>query len=128
MTQYSVTDQASDQREKVIFTILGGTTIADRAAIVAAHCREGALVELRRNDASDAVESGIDVWLQCGPPILLINRWKKIGYLPHEAVALLPATGDRANVVARGTVKSVYLPPSGDAAVVAVEIKLPELA
>ena len=47
-----------------IFTIIGGTTVPDRAAIVKANCREGSTVELRR-EANDAGANGeIGVWLR----------------------------------------------------------------
>jgi hypothetical protein len=104
-----------------IFTILGGTTIPDRAAIVRAECREGSRVELRRRDATD---SHIDVWLECRPRLRLVKTWRLIGHVPEEtAAALLALARDGAIVVAQGTVKTVYAPAGRDEAVVTVEVR-----
>jgi hypothetical protein len=104
-----------------IFTILGGTTIPDRAAIVRAECREGARVELRRRDANG---THIDVWLECGPRLRLLKSWKLIGHVPEEmASSLLPHANKSATVIAEGTVKTVYAPAGRDEAVVTVEIR-----
>lgn len=103
-----------------IFTILGGTTIPDRAALVRAECREGSRVELRRRDANG---SHIDVWLECRPRLRLLKAWKLIGHVPEEtAVSLLPLADKGSTVIAHGTVKSVYAPAGRDEAVVTVEI------
>jgi hypothetical protein len=103
-----------------LFTILGGTTIPDRAAIVRAECREGSRVELRRRDAGG---SHIDVWLECRPRLRLMKPWKVIGHVPEEtAVSLLPLADTRSTVIAQGTVKTVYAPAGRDEAVVTVEI------
>src|SRR4051812_41447391 len=107
--------------DTTIFTILGGTTIPDRAAIVRAECHEGSNVELRRHDANG---SHIDVWLECKPRLRLMKSWKRIGHVPEDtAASLLPLAGKNSTVVAHGTVKSVYAPASGDEAVVTVEIR-----
>jgi hypothetical protein len=106
-----------------IFTIVGGTTIPDRAAIVRAHCREGSEVELRR-EVADA--SSIGVWLPC--PMLkgLLKSWKKIGEVPVETGNALLAPADLSStVVVRGTVKTVYAPAGRDEAVVTVELRAP---
>jgi hypothetical protein len=104
-----------------IFTIVGGTTIPDRAAIVRADCREGSRVELRMCGASG---SHIDVWLQCRSRLRLVKAWKKIGHVPEEAaVSLLPLADANSTVIAQGTVKTVYAPPGRDEAVVTVEIR-----
>ena len=58
-----------------IFTILGGTTIPDRAALVRAECREGSRVELRRRDANG---SHIDVWLECRPRLRLMKDLEQL--------------------------------------------------
>ena len=52
--------------ESSIFTIVGGTTIPDRAAIVRAECREGSRVELRTAKDREAKGLQIEVWLECG--------------------------------------------------------------
>jgi hypothetical protein len=107
-----------------IFTIVGGTTIPDRAAIVRAECREGSHVELRRQDDVDANRSRIDVWLECRSLLGLVKAWKKIGHVPDEtAAALLVAADERSTVIAHGTVKGVYAPAGRDEAVVTVEIR-----
>jgi hypothetical protein len=104
-----------------IFTILGGTTIPDRAAIVRAECREGSRVELRRRAANG---SQIDVWLECRPRLRLVKAWKLIGRVPEEtAASLLPLADNSATVIAEGTVKTVYAPAGRDEAVVTVEVR-----
>jgi hypothetical protein len=104
-----------------IFTILGGTTIPDRAAIVRAECREGSRVELRRRDAKG---SQIDVWLECRPRLPLVKAWKMIGHVPEEtAGSLLPLVDKSSTVIAQGTVKTVYAPAGRDEAVVTVEVR-----
>ncbi|RZU01079.1 hypothetical protein [Rivibacter subsaxonicus] len=104
-----------------IFTLLGGTTIPDRAAIVRAECREGSRVELRRRDASS---SHIDVWLECRPRLPLMRAWKMIGHVPEgTAAALLPLADERSTVIAHGTVRTVYAPTGRNEAVVTVEIR-----
>jgi hypothetical protein len=104
-----------------IFTILGGTTIPDRAAIVRAECREGSRVEMRRR-AADGPH--VDVWLECRPRLRLLPAWKMIGHVPDEtAAALLALAAQDEAVIAHGTVKAVYAPPGRDEAVVTVEIR-----
>lgn len=107
--------------DTAIFTILGGTTIPDRAAIVRAECREGSHVELRRREADG---SHIDVWLECRPRLGLVKAWKMIGHVPDETAAeLLPLAAAGTTVVAQGTVRTVYAPAGRDEAVVTVEIR-----
>ena len=109
--------------DKSIFTILGGTTIPDRAAVVRTECREGSRVELRRQLGVDPAEAGIDVWLECNSILGLVKAWKKIGHVPEEVAAELPPKGDiSSRVVAYGRVKSMYAPMGLDEAMVAVEI------
>jgi hypothetical protein len=124
VNDYSTIEPTPAQVEKSIFTILGGTTIPDRAAIVRAECREGSLVELRTPEDVDANSSRIDVWLECRSLLGLVKAWKKIGHVPDEAAAaLLPVGEERRHVVAYGTVKSIYAPAGRDEAVVTVEIR-----
>ena len=119
----SASQRASTRLDKSIFTILGGTTIPDHAAIVRAECHEGSRVELRRQESVDPVGSRIDVWLECRAILGLVKAWKKIGHVPEETAAELPADGDvSTTVVAYGTVKTVYAPLGRDEAVVTVEI------
>lgn len=109
-----------------IFTILGGTTIPDRAAIVRAECREGSRVELRKRDPASP---HIDVWLECRPRLRLMKVWKKIGHVPQEtATALLTLADKDSTVLAHGTVRTVYAPADRDEAVVTVEIRPERLA
>ena len=109
--------------DKSIFTILGGTTIPDRAAVVRTECREGARVELRRQVGVDPAKAGIDVWLECKAILGLVKAWKKIGHVPEEVAAEIPPDGDiSSSVVAYGRVKSMYVPMGLDEAMVAVEI------
>lgn len=109
--------------DKSIFTIVGGTTIPDRAAVVRAECREGARVELRRRSGVEATDAPIDVWLECRTLLGLVKTWKRIGHVPTETATALPTDGDiSATVVAHGTVKSMYAPLGRDEAVVTVEI------
>ncbi len=104
-----------------IFTILGGTTIPDRAAIVRAECREGSRVELRKRDEKSPQ---VDAWLECRSRLPLVKVWKKIGHVPEEAAApLLTVAHKDATVLARGTVRSVYAPADRDEAAVTVEIR-----
>ena len=113
----------STRLDKSLFTILGGTTIPDRAAVVRAECREGSRVELRRRDAVDPTGAHIDVWLECSALLGLVKAWKKIGHVPDETAAALPPDGDiSSSVVAYGTVKAMYAPMDRDEAVVSVEI------
>ena len=59
----------------------------------------------------------------------LAKSWKKIGHVPDEtASALLPVEEERQQVVAYGTVRSVYAPAGRDEAVVTVEIRPQTLA
>ena len=109
-----------------IFTIVGGTTIPDRAALVREHCREGSSVELRRDDPGrdDRDPSPIGVWLECRALLGLLKTHKKIGHVPQETADTLLAIADVSpTVVARGTVKTVYAPRDRDEAVVTVEIQ-----
>ena len=109
--------------DKSIFTILGGTTIPDRAAVVLAECREGSRVELRRQEGVNPIGARIDVWLECKALLGLVKAWKKIGHVPEETAAALPPTGDvSSSIVAYGTVKAMYAPMGRDEAVVTVEI------
>jgi hypothetical protein len=115
---------ATAHLEDSIFTILGGTTIPDRAAIVRAECREGSRVELRTAEDVDAQDSRIDVWLECRSLLGLVKAWKKIGHVPDETAAALLLLGEQTqHVVAYGTVKSVYAPAGRDEAVVTVAIR-----
>ena len=109
--------------DKSIFTILGGTTIPDRAAVVRAECREGSRVELRRQEGVDPIGARIDVWLECKALLGLVKAWKKIGHVPEETAAALPPSGDiSSSIVAYGTVKAMYAPIGRDEAVVTIEI------
>ncbi|MGS0757783.1 hypothetical protein ACVBEH_25840, partial [Roseateles sp. GG27B] len=97
----------------------------DRAAIVRADCREGSRVELRRAQGTAPDSTYLQVWLECAALRGLLKVWKMIGHVPVEtAAALLPGSdaNANANVVAYGTVKSVYAPAGRDEAVVTVEI------
>ena len=124
MNELSATGPVVTQLDKTVFTILGGTTIPDRAAIVRADCREGSHVELRRQEEANAHSKRIDVWLECRSLLGLAKTWKKISYVPDEtAAALLPVGDESAAVVASGTVKAVYAPAGRDEAVVTVEIR-----
>ena len=124
MNDLSAKEAVPTQLDQSIFTILGGTTIPDRAAIVRAQCREGSRVELRRQEGVDAGGSRIDVWLECRSLLGLVPAWKKIGHVPDEtAAAILPISDGRSTVVAHGTVKTVYAPAGRDEAVVTVEIR-----
>jgi len=123
MTDFSSTGTAPVHLESSIFTILSGTTIPDRAAIVRAECREGSRVELRTSAEADGAAPRVDVWLECKTLLGLVKAWKKIGHVPDEtAAALLPTGEARSSVVGRGTVKSIYAPAGRDEAVVTVEI------
>ena len=109
-----------------IFTIVGGTTIPDRAALVREHCREGSSVELRRDDhgRDDRDPSPIGVWLECRALLGLLKIHRKIGHVPQETADTLLAIADLSpTVVAHGTVKTVYAPRDRDEAVVTVEIQ-----
>ena len=116
--------------DRTIFTIIGGTTVPDRAALVRAECHEGSRVELRRAPpapararAQPASSSGLDVWLECRAVLGLVRAWKKIGHVPDDLAAeLLAGTDAIPAVVAHGVVKSVYAPVGRDEAVVTVEI------
>jgi hypothetical protein len=115
--------QTAARRDSRIFTILGGTTVPDRAAIVRDHCREGSHVELRRRKGETDDSRCIDVWLECSSLLGLIKTWRLIGHVPFETAAVLsPAADTTGAVVARGTVKSVYAPLGRDEAVVTGEI------
>ena len=124
MTEISANETAPVPLDESIFTILGGTTIPDRAAIVRAECHEGSRVELRRQEGVDADGSRIGVWLECRSLLGLVKAWKQIGHVPDEAAAaILPISEERSAVVAYGTVKTVYAPAGRDEAVVTVEIR-----
>ena len=121
MNEFISKGPAATAVDTTIFTILGGTTIPDRAAIVRAECREGSRVELRRHHANG---SHIDVWLECRPRLRLMKAWKMIGHVPEEtAASLLPLADKSSTVIAQGTVKTVYVPAGRDEAVVTVEIR-----
>ena len=123
MNEHSPFTPPSTRLDKSIFTILGGTTIPDRAAVVRAECREGSRVELRRQEGIDPTRARIDVWLECKALLGLVKAWKKIGHVPEETAAALPPDGDiSSSIVAYGTVKAMYAPMGRDEAVVTVEI------
>lgn len=106
-----------------VFTIVGGTTIPDRAAIIRESCREGSEVELRRDSSNTAC---IGVWLSC--PVLkgLLTTWKRIGEVPAATADELHSQKDvSAILVAKGTVRTVYAPIGRDEAVVTVELRPP---
>jgi len=110
--------------EASVFTILGGTTIPDRAAIVREHCFEGSRVELRREAGSTDSAPRVSVWLQCRSLLGLKRAWKRIGEVPPEtAVTLLELVGGSPTVVGYGTVKTVYAPVDRQVAVVTVDIE-----
>lgn len=120
---------APAQLEGSIFTILGGTTIPDRAAIVRSECREGSRVELRTSEEAADVIPRVDVWLECRTLLGLVKAWKKIGHVPDEAAAALIQTGTGPSmVVGHGTVRSIYAPAGRDEAAVTVEINPPATA
>jgi hypothetical protein len=128
MNDISAPAGSSATRHESIFTILGGTTIPDRAAIVRAECREGSRVELRANESADACGSRIDVWLECKTLLGLVTAWKRIGHVPEETAAALPPPVETdSRVVGYGTVKSIYAPAGREEAAVTVEIT-PRLA
>jgi hypothetical protein len=123
MSDFATLERSPKQRDNTIFTILGGTTIPDRAVIVREYCREGSRVELRRPRESIEDDACIYVWLECSSLFGLVKVWKKIGHVPVEtAAALLPATDANSSVVAYGKVKAVYAPAGRDEAAVTVEI------
>ncbi len=123
MSELLLKAPAPTKLAKSIFTILGGTTIPDRAAIIRADCRENSRVELRRRDDLDAGCTRVDVWVECKSLLGLMKAWKNIGHVPHEvAKELLAGTDRRSTVVGYGTVKTVYAPEGRDEAVVTVEI------
>ncbi len=123
MSDLTTLERSPTRAAKTIFTILGGTTIPERAATVRAHCREGSHVELRRQTDAKGDGSRIDVWLECRSLVGFIKAWKKIGHVPLDtAAALLPADDANSTVVAYGTVKSVYAPEGRGEAAVSVEI------
>jgi hypothetical protein len=123
MSNISAPAPSPARREESIFTILGGTTIPDRAAIVRAECREGSRVELRVPESADASGSRIDVWLECKSLLGLVTAWKKIGHVPDETAAALPPAAEAdSRVVGYGTVRSIYAPAGRDEAMVTVEI------
>jgi hypothetical protein len=123
MNDLSAIEPGSTQGAGSIFTILGGTTIPDRAAIVRTECREGSRVELRMLKDVDADSSRVGVWLECSSLLGLVKAWKQIGYVPDETAASLRRVAKAgSSVVAHGTVKSIYAPAGRDEAVVAVEI------
>lgn len=106
-----------------LFTIVAGTTIPDRAAIVRTHCRQGATVELRRDADERHAQTAISVWLQCTSLMGLVSVRKKIGHVPAQTTELLkPLIDERATVVAHGKVKTVDAPLGRNEAVVTVEI------
>ena len=129
MTEPSANLPAPAQPDKTIFTLLGGTTIPDHAAIVRAECHEGSHVELRRQ-AEGVVKGGrIDVWLECRSLLGLVRAWKKIGHVPDEtADEIVPISEQGSTVVAYGKVITVYAPADRDEAVVTVEIRPQPLA
>jgi hypothetical protein len=121
MTMHTAVASPPVTPDGAIFTILGGTTIPDRAAIVRAECREGSRVELRL--AQPDSDSRVDVWLECRSLLGILKNWKKIGHVPDEAVApLLQNLKADADVIAYGTVKSIYAPSGRQEAAVTVEI------
>ena len=123
MNEFATVERMPKLSGKKIFTIVGGTTIPDRAAIVREDCREGSRVELRRPKEGIEDSNCIHVWLECSSLLGLVKVWKQIGHVPVEtAAALLPAGDASSTVVACGTVKSVYAPAGRDEAAVTVEI------
>ena len=115
---------SDSQRSASIFTIVGGTTIPERARIVKAHCREGSVVELRRERPDENNGLSVGVWLECVSARGLISTWKKMGHVPSEtADTLKPFMDESSAVVARGTVCKVYAPTDREEAAVVVQIR-----
>ena len=79
--------------DKSIFTILGGTTTPDRAALVRTECREGSRVELRRQPGADPAAARIDVWLECTALLGLVKAWKQLRKEPPRSVVVTSGTG-----------------------------------
>ena len=123
MSELLMKAPAPTKPDQPIFTILGGTTLPDRAAIIRADCHENSRVELRRCDNTDAGGTRVDVWLECKSLLGLMKAWKNIGYVPNEvAKDLLAGTHKTSTVVGYGVIKTIYAPESRDEAVVTVEI------
>ena len=123
MPDISLHERPLERSRPANVTLVGGTTLPERAAIVRTYCHEGSEVELRREPDDSAC---IGVWLAC--PILagLLTPWKRIGEIPATTGdALLAPAAPGATLVARGTVRTVYAPVGRDEAVVAVEIRPP---
>lgn len=117
------TDERTHSKTSV-FTILGGTTIPDRAAIVREHCFEDSRVELRREAGTTDSSPRISVWLQCRSLLGLVKAWKRIGEVPAEtAGTLMELVGESPTVVGYGTVKTVYAPMDREEAVVTLDIE-----
>jgi len=124
MSRLKQAQVAAPQHGASIFTIVGGTTIPERARIVQAHCHEGSVVELRREVPDPTSGLAIGVWLDCASPLRLISLWRKIGHVPAEtADALQPFMDQSSKVVARGIVRAVYAPTGRDEAAVSVQIQ-----
>ena len=121
MTESLSIQPAAKSADPSIFTILGGTTIPDRAAIVRAECRVGSRVELRRRDPNGG--GPLDVWLECRRRFGVLKTWKMIGQVPEDTAApLLPLADKGSTVIALGTVNTVYAPVGRDEAVVTVRV------
>ncbi len=123
MPEVSLNEPTKMKPDQAIFTILGGTTIPERAAIVRSECREKSKVELRRNDGVGSRDARVEVWLECKSVLGILTTWKKIGHVPEEVANDLSANPDgNSSVVAYGVVKTIYAPAGRDEAVVTVEI------
>ena len=121
MSELSIAQPPAPASDHSVFTIVAGTTVPDRAALVRAECREGAPVELRRLKNEDADGSLMDVWVECKSLLGMLKVWKKIGHVPKDAAtSFQPIADATSSVVAHGTVKSVYAPAGRDEAVVTV--------
>jgi hypothetical protein len=121
MSELTTVTRAS---ENTIFTIVAGTTVPDRAALIRAECREDAAVELRRRRTADADGSFMEVWVECTPVMGVFKAWKKIGHVPGDVAASFQPFADASQmVVAYGNVRSVYAPASEDEAVVTVLLR-----
>lgn len=96
MSQPAATGPAPTQLDWPVFTIVGGTTIPDRAAIVRDECREGSHVELRRQTGAAVNDKRINVLLECRPLLGLLKTWKEIGFVPDETAEALSPISTKA--------------------------------
>jgi hypothetical protein len=109
---------------KTIAAIVAGTGFEGRQDIIRSHCKEGALVELRREPQNKHDPEAIGVWMQCSHLMGLIKTWRQIGYIKAaRADRLATQLDDGSLIINKATVRSFNAPSGREHPRVSLEIE-----